>query len=581
MQTEKDARIREVAELRALVEHKTEEISSLRTQLDDLESKNAELSGGLKESFSSTFEEMNGTLQRQRDRIAELTCDIEKYKRENEELTENSIELQMQIQRTTTSRDTYANQLEELTKEYEDLKRSSSQRESKLLDAIDQTNSAMDEQVADLKNRCATLEHELAGAKETACELQLCVRKKDGELLEAQKQLSRLQIELVEASQTRSLRVEELTSCRAALEAEREKLKEEREKHQAELESIQGNHQLETAHLLIRIRDLEGLEAKKAEALSNLEASEAKKTKALASDKKTKALLASAHEEIEDLKEQMKALKQSVELGESELAKMKNQRDGLLSEVAQMKEEMVNQIAALQQKDIALDKQKVEHDLELQKMNQELKLEAKEKEWLKAELQKKEAQAATKDTAMRLQTVKTEDSCSPDSLDTSKPNLPLVENSQLLESFVDPVKEDRVHMTFDLTPVPARKGGRKRKALEKAKPADSVPQESPVKKARTSRRNLPTTALEQQNENENVEAEEKQVMTKKSFKEQLTELLPSKSTRSTRRTKLLKSQISGPLEVIQDVAATPTANKGKFVLGMELRAPRTLRSALN
>ena len=62
---------------------------------------------------------MNGTLQRQRDRIAELTNDIEKYKSENEELTESSIELQMQVQRVTTSRDSYASQLDELTKEYE------------------------------------------------------------------------------------------------------------------------------------------------------------------------------------------------------------------------------------------------------------------------------------------------------------------------------------------------------------------------------------------------------------------------------------------------------------------------------
>ena len=62
---------------------------------------------------------MNGTLQRQRDRIAELTNDIEKYKSENEELTESSIELQMQVQRATTSRDSYASQLDELTKEYE------------------------------------------------------------------------------------------------------------------------------------------------------------------------------------------------------------------------------------------------------------------------------------------------------------------------------------------------------------------------------------------------------------------------------------------------------------------------------
>ena len=59
-----------------------------------------------------------------------------------------------------------------------DLQRSSSQRESKLLDVIDQTKSAVEEQVADLRNRCATLEHQLTVAKETASELQLYVRRK-------------------------------------------------------------------------------------------------------------------------------------------------------------------------------------------------------------------------------------------------------------------------------------------------------------------------------------------------------------------------------------------------------------------
>ena len=59
-----------------------------------------------------------------------------------------------------------------------DLKRSTSQRESKLLDTIDQTNAMIDDQMADLKKRCASLEHELAISKETNCELQLCVRGK-------------------------------------------------------------------------------------------------------------------------------------------------------------------------------------------------------------------------------------------------------------------------------------------------------------------------------------------------------------------------------------------------------------------
>ena len=65
------------------------------------------------------LEEMSCTLQRQKDRIAELISNIETYKSENEQLTENSIELQMQIQRATTSRDSYASQLEGVTKEYE------------------------------------------------------------------------------------------------------------------------------------------------------------------------------------------------------------------------------------------------------------------------------------------------------------------------------------------------------------------------------------------------------------------------------------------------------------------------------
>ena len=66
----------------------------------------AELSGGLKESFSSTLEELNGTLQRQKDRISELTSDLGRLQRENEEFVESSIDLQMQVQKATSSRDT-------------------------------------------------------------------------------------------------------------------------------------------------------------------------------------------------------------------------------------------------------------------------------------------------------------------------------------------------------------------------------------------------------------------------------------------------------------------------------------------
>eukprot|EP00731_Ephydatia_muelleri_P021092 Em0013g819a len=293
LQAEKDARIKEAAELRVLIDQRTEEMCSLRAQMDDLESKNAELSGGLKESFSSTFDEMNDASPK-----------------------------------GTTSRDSYASQLDELTKEYEDLKRSTSQRESKLLDTIDQTNSMMDEQAADLKKRCATWEHEFAVSKETNCELQLCVRKKDEDLLEAQKQLSRLQVEFLGTSQAQATRIEELTSCCGVIEAERDtlqdELRKERERHQAELESIQGNHQLEKARLVIRVRDLEAMEvakkdqvlrdleaseAKKDQVLRDLEASEAKMTKA---DKKTKALLASVQKEAEDLRGQVGTLSSAV-----------------------------------------------------------------------------------------------------------------------------------------------------------------------------------------------------------------------------------------------------------------------------
>ena len=78
-----------------------------------------ELSGALKDSFSTTLKELNTTLERQKVRITELTCDLGKLQGENEELVENSIELQLQVQRATASRDTYSNQLEELTNDYE------------------------------------------------------------------------------------------------------------------------------------------------------------------------------------------------------------------------------------------------------------------------------------------------------------------------------------------------------------------------------------------------------------------------------------------------------------------------------
>ena len=143
-----------------------------------------------------------------------------------------------------------------------------------------------------------------------------------------------------------------------------------------------------------------------------------------------------------------------------------------------------SQIASLnQERDLVLQ-EKVACDVELQKIREQLKAEVREREWLKAELQKKSEQVETikierlRDTPSQLHTARAE-SCSHDDLDSSKPHLPLLENSQLLESFVDPVKEERVEVALLMTPVATKKGrsGRKRKASPPVKPAaDSVPQ---------------------------------------------------------------------------------------------------------
>ena len=130
-------------------------------------------------------------------------------------------------------------------------------------------------------------------------------------MLEAQKQLSRLQVQSLESTQSQATRIDELSSANGLLLSERDGLREALERmgkrHQGELEAIQGmhpkeftsvfqcyrsqgNHQLETARLSIRIRDLEASEAKKAEALQEMEA------KRLSAEKRHKALLALSHE---------------------------------------------------------------------------------------------------------------------------------------------------------------------------------------------------------------------------------------------------------------------------------------------
>ena len=64
------------------------------------------------------------------------------------------------------------------------------------------------------------------------------------ELLEAQKQSSRLQVQSLEAAQAQTTKMEELNTSLNALVGERDRLKEalkeEGERHQAELESLQG-----------------------------------------------------------------------------------------------------------------------------------------------------------------------------------------------------------------------------------------------------------------------------------------------------------------------------------------------------
>ena len=150
-----------------------------------------------------------------------------------------------------------------------------------------------------------------------------------------------------------------------------------------------------------------------------------------------------------------------------------------------------------------------------------LRAELKEKEGLRAELKEKEGLRAEKVevvteehlimvTPSMQDTIKMEDSHG--DLNCSKPYLPLMENSQLIESFEDPVKEEREEIHLDMTPRKAGRGGRKRKAspaaaidsVSKVCPpggvvgGDLLPfqQESPVKRQRSSRRKqLPTTAL--------------------------------------------------------------------------------------
>ena len=66
----------------------------------------------------------------------------------------------------------------------------------------------------------------------------------DEDLLEAQKRLSRLQIEFLETSQAQTTRIEELTSSCAVFDDEKytlqDELKREKERHQTELDSILG-----------------------------------------------------------------------------------------------------------------------------------------------------------------------------------------------------------------------------------------------------------------------------------------------------------------------------------------------------
>ena len=59
-----------------------------------------------------------------------------------------------------------------------DSRKALSQRESELLDTSDQCRAMLEEQIADLKKTCATLEHQLTTAREDGKALQTTLNEK-------------------------------------------------------------------------------------------------------------------------------------------------------------------------------------------------------------------------------------------------------------------------------------------------------------------------------------------------------------------------------------------------------------------
>ena len=221
--------------------------------------------------------------------------------------------------------------------------------------------------------------------------------------------------------------------------------------------------------------------------------------------------------ELREVKEQLRAELQQKEGLRAELQQKEalraelQQKEGLRAEKERLRAELQQKEglrAKLQQKE-GLRVELQQEDLKTELQQEDLKAELQQKEGLRAELQQKEGLRQKVGLRAELQQkvglraelqqkeglrgglqqeglscssqlpnpaqMVRKSSFSREDEDCPKPNLTLMENSQLLESFEDPVKEERIEIHIDMTPQSKKRGGRRKRKASQDEESTPVP----------------------------------------------------------------------------------------------------------
>lgn len=130
-------------------------------------------SDGLAQEYKTTLQECQGTLQQQSSHIKKLSSENESLRDTLENIQDDLVELsalKFKVQRLTEVKTSLSARVDELSEEVDRSRRQLKQRETELVDSHDTAREALENQLADLKKRCAMLELSLKQTQEKLSE---------------------------------------------------------------------------------------------------------------------------------------------------------------------------------------------------------------------------------------------------------------------------------------------------------------------------------------------------------------------------------------------------------------------------